>query len=209
MCSPGEAVPGSRDPGSGGLHRLPGGAVWRVTCAHTQASWWRQQQPQRLLPVSGVRADNHGSRPSLEFAQAALRIPSLCAPRNKEARKSLLPPRQLQTPSQTPSQLALKPKPQLPAPARPGGGADKPLGLVSAAPRQASVRESLRFSLCALVAMGSMLIAAARARLWSSFRRSSESPLLEHPETKRQEKVSCLFGSCRRFRTPSRLAVVH
>ena len=24
MCSPGGAVPGSRDPGSGGLHRLPG-----------------------------------------------------------------------------------------------------------------------------------------------------------------------------------------
>ena len=43
--SPGEVVPGSREPGSGGLHRLPGGAVWRVTCARTQASWWRQQQP--------------------------------------------------------------------------------------------------------------------------------------------------------------------
>ena len=27
------------------LHWLPGGAVWRVTCARTQASWWRQQQP--------------------------------------------------------------------------------------------------------------------------------------------------------------------
>ena len=40
--SPGEVVPGSRDPGSGGLHRLPGGSVWRVTCARTQASWWRQ-----------------------------------------------------------------------------------------------------------------------------------------------------------------------
>ena len=45
MLSPREVVPGSRDPGSGGLHRLPGGAVWRVTCARTQASWWRQQQP--------------------------------------------------------------------------------------------------------------------------------------------------------------------
>ena len=45
MHSPGEVVPGSRDPGSGGLHRLPGGAVWMVTCARTQASWWRQQQP--------------------------------------------------------------------------------------------------------------------------------------------------------------------
>ena len=43
--SPGEVVPGSRDPGSGGLHRLPGGEVWIVTCACTQASWWRQQQP--------------------------------------------------------------------------------------------------------------------------------------------------------------------
>ena len=32
-------------PGSGGLHRLPGGAMWIVTCACTQASWWLQQQP--------------------------------------------------------------------------------------------------------------------------------------------------------------------
>ena len=45
VCSPGEVVPGSRDPGSGGLHRLLRGAVWRVTCARTQASWWRQQPP--------------------------------------------------------------------------------------------------------------------------------------------------------------------
>ena len=65
--SPREVVPGSRDPGSGGMHRLPGGAVWRVTCARTQAFWWRQQQPQRLMPVSGVRADSRGSRPSLEL----------------------------------------------------------------------------------------------------------------------------------------------
>ena len=39
-----------------------------------------------------------------------------------------------------------------PSPARPGGGADKPLGLVSAAWRRASVRESLRFALCTPVA---------------------------------------------------------
>ena len=38
-------VPGSRDPGSGGLHRLPGGDMWIVTCACTQASCWLQQQP--------------------------------------------------------------------------------------------------------------------------------------------------------------------
>ena len=47
--------------------------------------------------------------------------------------------------------------------------------------------------------LGSALLAAARACLWSSFRRRSESPLLAHQETKRQEKVSCLFGSCRLF----------
>ena len=44
-CSPGEVVPGSQDPGSGGLHRLPGEEVWKVTWACTQASWWWQQQP--------------------------------------------------------------------------------------------------------------------------------------------------------------------
>ena len=40
LCSPGEVVPGSQDPGSGGLHRLPGGEVWIVTCACTQTYWW-------------------------------------------------------------------------------------------------------------------------------------------------------------------------
>ena len=39
------SCPGSQDPGSGGLHRLPGEEVWIVTCACTQASWWQQQQP--------------------------------------------------------------------------------------------------------------------------------------------------------------------
>ena len=41
--SPSEVVPGSRDPGSRGLHRLLGGKVWIVTSACTQASWWLQQ----------------------------------------------------------------------------------------------------------------------------------------------------------------------
>ena len=61
MCSPREVVPGSWDPGSGRLHRLPGGEVWIVTCARTQASWWLQQQPYCLMPVSGVCADSCGS----------------------------------------------------------------------------------------------------------------------------------------------------
>ena len=47
--------------------------------------------------------------------------------------------------------------------------------------------------------LGSALIAAARACLWSSFKWRPESPLLAHQETKRQEKVSCLFGSSRVF----------
>ena len=91
VCYPREVVPGSQDPGSGGLHRLTGREVWRVTCARTQASWWRS---------SSLRV----SRPSL----------------------------------------------------------------------------------------GSALIAAAHARLWSSFRRRSESPLLAHQETrnKRGKKKS-------------------
>ena len=37
-------VPGSRDPGSGRLHSLPGREVWIVTCACTLDSFWLQQQ---------------------------------------------------------------------------------------------------------------------------------------------------------------------
>ena len=65
--SPGEVVPGSRDPGSGGLHSFQGGEVWIVTCACKQASWWLQQQPLRFMLVSGVHADSHGLRLSLEL----------------------------------------------------------------------------------------------------------------------------------------------
>ena len=106
VCSPREVVPGSRNPGSGGLHRLPGGAVWRVTCAHTQASWWQQQQPQHLMPVCEVHADSHGLRPSRVRLSGTLN-PSPCAPQNKEGRKSLLSLWQLQTFSWTPSWLAV------------------------------------------------------------------------------------------------------
>ena len=49
--------------------------------------------------------------------------------------------------------IRLKPEPQLPALAHPGGWADKPLGLVSAARHWSSVRESLRFALCTPVAV--------------------------------------------------------
>ena len=45
MCSPWEYVPGSQDPGTGGLHRLLGGEVWIVTCGCTESSCWLQQQP--------------------------------------------------------------------------------------------------------------------------------------------------------------------
>ena len=46
---------------------------------------------------------------------------------------------------------------------------------------------SLSFSCPSLV---SVLVAVARAHLWRSFRRCSESPLLVHPKT----MVSCLLG---------------
>ena len=49
------------------LHRLPGGEVWRVTCARTQASWWFQQQPQAFMTIPDVRADSRSSRQSLKL----------------------------------------------------------------------------------------------------------------------------------------------
>ena len=59
--------------------------------------------------------------------------------------------------------------------------------------------------------LGPVVIAVARARLWSSFRWCSESPLLARCETKRQEKISCLLGSCRLFPglPPSQLWCAH
>ena len=75
------------------------------------------------------------------------------------------------------------------------------------APRRGGVESDLCSHTGFLVAAAAAL--ASHARLCSSFRRRSESPLLAHQETQREEKVSCLFGSCRLFpRTPSRLAVV-
>ena len=43
VLSPREVVPGSWDPGSGGLHRLPGGEVWRVPYACTQGKRYFKQ----------------------------------------------------------------------------------------------------------------------------------------------------------------------
>ena len=57
--SPRVVVPGSRDPGSGRLHSLPGGEESIVTCVCTQDSWWLQQQPLCFMPVSSVHADSH------------------------------------------------------------------------------------------------------------------------------------------------------
>ena len=123
------------------------------------------------MPVSGVRADSCGSRPSLELVMAVLWIPSPYAPRNND----LLPLWQFQTFSWTPYWLAVvhlppsgcvhtanpnplpgiwapKPEPQLPSPTCLGGWADKPLRLVSAGQHQSSVQESLHFALCTTVA---------------------------------------------------------
>ena len=78
------------------------------------------------------------------------------------------------------------------------------------APRRADVESDLCLHTGFLVAaaaalrvscpcLGSAQIAATHACLWSSFKRRSESPLLAHQETNREEKVSCLFGSSRFF----------
>ena len=42
VCRVFSLVPGSWDPGSGGLHRLLEREVWIVICACTQDSWWLQ-----------------------------------------------------------------------------------------------------------------------------------------------------------------------
>ena len=57
MCSPREVVPGSQDPGNGGLHMLLGGEVGIVTCACTQA-WssfkWCSESPVLMHPETIV-----------------------------------------------------------------------------------------------------------------------------------------------------------
>ena len=55
-------------------------------------------------------------------------------------------------PQSSPWDLTSEAQASAPSPARPRGGADKPLGLVSAGRRRSSVRESLRFALCTPVA---------------------------------------------------------
>ncbi|KAJ8791602.1 hypothetical protein J1605_020324 [Eschrichtius robustus] len=85
-----------------------------------------------------------------------------------------------------------KPEPQLPAPARPGGGAEKPLGLVSAGWHRFSVREPLRFALRTPVAALSSvapklpplchpqsLPAKGLPSAWKSFLLHSSLPLVQ------------------------------
>ena len=55
-------------------------------------------------------------------------------------------------PSPLPGIWPLNQEPQLPAPTRPGGGAEKPLRLVSAVWHRSCVRESLCFALCTPIA---------------------------------------------------------
>ena len=77
-------------------------------------------------------------------------------------------------PSPLPS-FWLKPEPQLPAPAYPGGWADKPLGLVRAGRHHSSVQESLCFALRTPVAVLSSVAPKLPAsttrslRLWTGF----------------------------------------
>ena len=164
MRSPGEVVPGSREPGRGALHRLPGGAVWRVTCARTQASCGGSSSLSVSCPSPGsvliapARAHlwssfkRRSDSPLLahpETMVSCLFGSSRLFPDSLLASCGALTPSGCVHAANPSPLLAIRPQPepQLPAPARPGGEADKPLGLVSAAWRRASVRESLRSAL--------------------------------------------------------------
>ena len=80
--------------------------MWRVTCARTQASWWRQQHLSvSCLSLGSALITAARARLWSSFRQRS--ESPLLALRNKEARKSLLPLRQFQTFSRTPSRLAV------------------------------------------------------------------------------------------------------
>ena len=97
-----------------------------------------------LNPLSSRTRKQRGKKKSLAFSAA----PDLF-PGSLPASCGALTPSgcvHAANPSPLPA-IPPKPEPQLPAPARPGGGADKPLGLVSAGRHRSSVWESLRFAL--------------------------------------------------------------
>ncbi|KAJ8793928.1 hypothetical protein J1605_000127 [Eschrichtius robustus] len=74
--------------------------------------WRRQQQPQRLTPVSGVRADNRGSRLSLDSALLAAARACLWASCGALTPSGCV---HAANPSPLPA-IRMKPEPQLPAP---------------------------------------------------------------------------------------------
>ena len=97
-----------------------------------------------LNPLSSRTRKQRGKKKSLASSAAADFFPD-----SLQASCGALTPSgcvHAANPSPLPA-IRLKPEPQLPAPTHPGGGADKPLGLVSAARHRSSVRQSLRFAL--------------------------------------------------------------
>ena len=138
MCSPGEVVPASRDPGNGGLHSLPGWEVWRVTCACTQASCWCSSSLSVSRPslvstlIAAARARLWSSirwcseSPLLgtlkQWSLASSAAPDLFSDSLPASCGALAPSGCVHAanPSPLPGIRPPKPEPQLPAPAHPG-----------------------------------------------------------------------------------------
>ena len=195
--------------------------MWRVTCARTQAFWWRSSSLSVSCPSLGSTLIAVAHARLWSSFRRRSESPLLAHRETKREEKVPflfgscrlfpgLPPSQLWCAN--PFRLCSRRQPQSspcnpteaqasapsPSPPRRVSRQTSRAGECCSAPSLCAGISPL-FPLCPIVAVGSALIAVARARLWSSFRRCSESPLLAHQETKREEKVSCLFGSCRLF----------
>ena len=103
-----------------------------------------------LNPLSSHTRKQRGKKKSLACSAA----PDFCPDSLPDSCGALTPSVCVHATSPSPLPgIRPKPEPQLPATARAGGWADKPLGLVSAGWHRSSVRESLHFALCTPVAV--------------------------------------------------------
>ena len=175
-CYPRALVPGSWDPGSGGLHRLLGGAVWIVTCACTQASWCCSSSLSVSCPSLGSALIVAAHACLWSSFRRCSETPFLAHP---ETTVSYLLGSFRLFPGHTPGWLwrtsPLQAVFTQPTPTLPGGWAEKPLGLVSAGRHWSSVRASLRFALHTPVAVLSSMapklphFATRSLRQWRGF----------------------------------------
>ena len=169
--------------------------LWGPRCSPQLAPFSGVHLGGALNPLSLCAVKQRGKKKSLASSAAAdlfpVSLPASCG--------ALTPSGCVHTASPSPLP-AIRPKPSLSSQTCPPRRVSRQASWAGECCSAPSLCAGVSpFFLCASVAVGSALIAAARALLWSSFRRRSDSPLLARSETKRQEKVSCLFGSCRLF----------